>query len=121
MEEQRDALTLLVKQRGQNLVTASVAYCVIIGSIFDVNQPNLVNLFYYRNVITIAKLKIWTPCINSKSLLMLCEQATCLAVRRHICERKAIYTIGFRSRFLFIYETIAQCCKYNVVHVKIPF
>ena len=41
-------------------VTASVAYCVIVCSTFDTNQQNktrLVNLSYYRNVITIAKLK----------------------------------------------------------------
>ena len=46
-------------------VTACGAYCVIVGSIFDANQQNktrLVNLFYRRDVITIAKLKTWAPC-----------------------------------------------------------
>ena len=44
-------------------VTARVAYCVIVDSMFDANQQNkigLVNLFYC-DVITIAKLKIWAP------------------------------------------------------------
>ena len=43
----------------------SISQCVIVGSIFDANQQNktrLVNLFYSRDVITIAKLKTWTPC-----------------------------------------------------------
>ena len=38
---------------------------MMVGSIFDANQQNktrLVNLFYYRHVITIAKLKPWAPC-----------------------------------------------------------
>ena len=38
---------------------------MMVGSIFDVNQQNktrLVNLFYYRDVITIAKLKPWASC-----------------------------------------------------------
>ena len=38
---------------------------LIVGSIFDANQQNktrLVNLFYYRDVITIAKEKTWAPC-----------------------------------------------------------
>ena len=46
-------------------VTACVAHCVIVGSIFDANQQNktrLVNMFYDRDVITIAKLKTWAPC-----------------------------------------------------------
>ena len=46
-------------------VTARVAHCVIVGSIFDANQQNktrLVNMFYYRDVIAIAKLKTWAPC-----------------------------------------------------------
>ena len=44
------------------------AYCVIVGSIFDANQQNktrLVNMFYYRDVITIAKLKTWAPCYKT--------------------------------------------------------
>ena len=39
-------------------VTARVAHCVIVGSIFDANQQNktrLVNLYSYRDLITIAK------------------------------------------------------------------
>ena len=42
-----------------------VTYCVIVGSIFDANQQNktrLVNLLYYRQVITIAELKTLAPC-----------------------------------------------------------
>ena len=43
-----------------------IAYCVIVGSIFDANQQNktrLVNLSNCREVITIAKLKPWAPCV----------------------------------------------------------
>ena len=38
---------------------------VIVGSIFDADQQNktrLENIFYHRDVITIAKLKTWAPC-----------------------------------------------------------
>ena len=57
-EEWWDAVTLLVEQREQNLnLNASLSLC---GSIFDANQQNktrLVNHFYYREVITTAKLE----------------------------------------------------------------
>ena len=59
----------LVSYRNQTpTVTESFAYCV--GSIFDANQQNktrLMNLFYYRDVITFAKLKSWAPCVCSAS------------------------------------------------------
>ena len=41
----------------------------MVGSIFDANQQNktrLVNMFYYRDVITIAKLKTWAPCVYNE-------------------------------------------------------
>ena len=53
------------------MVTVRGAYCVIVGSIFDANQQNntsLDNLFYHRDVITIAKLKTWAPCEISTHL-----------------------------------------------------
>ena len=64
-------MTLLVKQRGQNLnLTRQIeeketSILISILSIFDTNQQNktrLDHLFYHRDVITIAKLKTWAPC-----------------------------------------------------------
>ena len=43
---------------------------VILDSISDGNQQNktrLENLFYHRDIITIAKLKTWAPCEISNS------------------------------------------------------
>ena len=42
---------------------------MIVGSTFDANQQNktrLVNMFYYRDVITTVKLKTWAPCDITK-------------------------------------------------------
>ena len=37
-----------------------------------IRQVKLVNLFYYRDVITIAKLKTWTPCAYTNVLFQFC-------------------------------------------------
>ena len=53
-------------------VTERVAYCVMVGTIFDANQQNttrLENNVYYRDVITIAKLKTWAPCEGNIAIL----------------------------------------------------
>ena len=58
-------LYILFQFRNQTpMVTVHGAYCVIVGSIFDANQQDktrLENLFYHRDVITIAKQKPGLP------------------------------------------------------------
>ena len=52
-----------------------IAHCVIVGSIFDANLQNktrLVNIFYYRDVISIAKLKTWAPCGTDQRTRLTC-------------------------------------------------
>ena len=57
----RDFRDLFQFRNESPTVIASAAYCVIVGLIFDANQPNKTRFenlsFYYRGVITIAKLK----------------------------------------------------------------